>query len=82
MTGLTVTSPYWAFASQLLYTGGAGHTMTVTVSRYGCWVRCSACQVVAKSNALELVDDKTESLEYIPNSVLLYCCCVGKAGDF
>lgn len=80
---LSVTSLYWAFASQLLLdTGRAGHTITVTVSRCGCWLRCSAYQVVANSNALELVDNKTESLWYIPNSVLLYCRCVRKAGDF
>lgn len=82
MMGLSVTLLYWTFASQLLYTGRAGHTMTVTVSRCGCWLRCSAYQVVANSNVLELVDGKTESLGHTPNSVLLYCCCVGKAGDF
>ena len=56
---LSVMSLYWAFASQLLDTGRAGHTITVTVSRCACWLRCSAYQVVASSNALELVDNKS-----------------------
>lgn len=48
----------WALASQLLHTGGAAHTLAITVPRCGPWVRCAACQAAADSNALELADHK------------------------